>query len=313
MTASVLLSVLPPFSFNLVQDVTNMLQFTFMQSALLAGTALAVVAGLVGYFVVLRRQLFASEALSHVGFAGVMGAAVLGIDQLAGLFGLTALVALGMGLLGKRARARDVAVGTLLAWVLGLGVFFLSVYINGGGPTHVITLGVNTLFGTILGLSPSQALLIALFSAGVILALLALLRPLLFASLDPEVAEARGLPVQLLGSVFLVLVAITVGVAIQAVGILLLFSLLVAPGAIAQRLVARPGAALLLSAALALAFTWGSLLLGFYLNYPVSFLISTLAFVSFVATLLSQWLLQRWRQRAPAEQRPTAASTTSRS
>ncbi len=313
MTASVLLSVLPPFSLNLVQDVANMLQFTFMQSALLAGTALAVVAGLVGYFVVLRRQLFASEALAHVGFAGVMGAAVLGIDQLAGLFGLTALVALGMGVFGKRTRARDVAVGTVLAWVLGLGVFFLRVYINGGGPTHQITLGVNTLFGTILGLSPAQALLIALFSAGVILTLLALLRPLLFASLDPEVAEARGLPVQLLGIVFLILVAITVGVAIQAVGILLLFSLLVAPGAIAQRLVARPGAALLLSAALALAFTWGSLLLGFYLNYPVSFLISTLAFVSFVATLLSQWLLKRWRQRVPAHQRPAATPTDARS
>ncbi len=309
MMPRLLLSVLPPFSLNLVQDGADILQFAFMRSALLAGTSLAVVAGLVGYFVVLRRQLFASDALSHVGFAGVLGAAVLGINPLTGLFGSTMLVALGMGLLGKRARARDVVVGTVLAWVLGVGVFFLSVYTNGGGHTYDSTIGVNVLFGTIFGLTPSEADLIALFAAGVILALLALLRPLLFASIDPEVAEARGLPVQLLGMVFLILVAITVGVAVQAVGILLLFSLLVAPGAIAQRLVARPGASLLLSAGLALAFTWASLLLAFYLRYPVSFLISASAFVSFVATLLSQRLLGWWRQRAPAGQRPAAVPT----
>lgn len=284
---SVLLSIIPPFSPNLIEDARAMLGFDFMRSAFLAGTAIALVAGVVSYFIVLRHQTFAGDALSDVGFAGALGAAVLGLPLLLGLLGGTVAVALGIGLLGGRARARDVAIGTVLAWVLGLGVLFLSIFTSTASGANG-AIGVNVLFGTIFGLTAQQAILAAWIGAGALALLLFITRPLLFASLDPDVAAARGVPVRALGLVFLVLVGVTVAQAVQAVGALLIFSLLVAPGAIAQRLLTRPFAALVLSAGLALAFTWVGLTIAFYTPYPASFLISALAFGSYLLVLLGQ-------------------------
>jgi zinc/manganese transport system permease protein len=285
--AAHLLTVIPPFSLNLLTDLHAMLQYDFMRLAFLAGTAIALVAGLVSYFIVLRHQVFAGDALSHVAFAGALGAAVLGINVLTGLFGATVAVALGIGVLGERARARDVAIGTVLAWVLGLGVLFLSLYTTQASGANG-SIGINILFGTIFGLTAQQATLAAWVGAGALALLLFIARPLLFASLDPEVAAARGVPVRALGLAFLVLVGVTVAEAVQAVGVLLIFALLVAPGAIAQRLLIRPFVALALSAALALAFVWVGLTLAFYTPYPVSFLISALAFCTYLLVLLIQ-------------------------
>lgn len=272
------------FSPNLIQDVREMLSVDFMRHAFLAGTVLAIVAGLVGYFVVLRNLVFATEALSHVTFTGALGAAVLGYNPLLGLFGVTMLVALSMGAMGTRARSRDVVVGTVLTWVLGLGVLFLSIYTSQSGATNS-SIGVNFLFGSIFGLQAQQAQLIAVVGLGAIVALLLIARPLLFASIDPDVAAARGVPVRWLSLAFLVLVALSVAEAVPAVGALLNSALLVTPAAIAQRLVARPFVALLLCAVLALAFMWVGLTIGFYAPYPVSFVISALAFVTYVAVV----------------------------
>ncbi|HEY7124467.1 MAG TPA: metal ABC transporter permease [Ktedonobacterales bacterium] len=282
-----LLSIIPPFSPDLIADVRIMLGFDFMRSAFLAGTAIALVAGVVSYFIVLRHQAFAGDALADVGFAGALGAAVVGLPLLLGLFGGTVAVAVGIGLLGGRARARDVAIGTVLAWVLGLGVLFLSIFTSTASGSNG-AIGVNILFGTIFGLTAQQASIAAWIGAGALVLLLFIARPLLFASLDPEVAAARGVPVSALGLAFLVLVGVTVAEAVQAVGALLIFSLLVAPGAIAQRLVKRPFAALALSAALALAFIWAGLTIAFYTPYPASFLISALAFGTYLLVLLGQ-------------------------
>ena len=295
MHSLILLSVIPPFSPNLLADVQEMLRHDFMRYAFLAGTFIALVAGVVSYFIVLRRQVFAGDALSHVAFAGALGAAVLGINLLLGLFGTTAAVALLIGGLGERARARDVAIGTVLAWVLGLGALFLSIYTSTASGANG-SIGVNILFGTILGLTAQQATLAAWVGAGALALLLLIARPLLFASLDPEVAAARGVPVRALGLGFLVLVGVTVAEAVQAVGVLLIFSLLVAPGAIAQRLVARPYAALALSAGLALAFAWVGLTVAFYTPYPVSFLISALAFFSYLLVVLGQQSRTFWNR-----------------
>ncbi|HEY7123631.1 MAG TPA: metal ABC transporter permease [Ktedonobacterales bacterium] len=301
---ALLLSAIPPFSPNLLADIQEMLRHDFMRSAFLAGTAIALVAGAVSYFIVLRHQVFAGDALSHVAFAGTLGAAVLGINLLTGLFGATVAVALGIGVLGERARARDVAIGTVLAWVLGLGVLFLSLYTSQASGANG-SIGVNVLFGTIFGLTVQQASLAAWVGAGALAVLLLIARPLLFASLDPEVAAARGVPVRVLGLAFLVLVGITVAEAVQAVGVLLMFSLLVAPGAMAQRLLTRPFAALALSTALALAFIWVGLTLAFYTPYPASFLISALAFLTYLLALLPRWgrapwaRHQRMRKRVP--------------
>ena len=269
-----------------------MLSLDFMRYAFLSGTVLAVVSGLVGYFVVLRNLVFATEALAHVTFTGALLAVIVGSDPMLGLFGVTTLVALGIGVLGTRVRTRDVEVGTVLAWVLGLGALCLSIYSSQSSGANS-TIGVSFLFGSILGLQRQQVQLITVIGVGTIVVLLAIARPLLFASLDPDVAAARGVPVRGLSAVFLVLVALSIGTAVPAVGALLNSALLVTPAAIAQRLVPRPFVALLLSAGLALIFTWVGLTVGFYTPYPVGFLISTLAFATYVVVVAWQRLSER--------------------
>jgi zinc/manganese transport system permease protein len=284
----VVAGVLPPFTLNLWQDVQAILSYDFMRQALLAGTILSVVAGLVGYFVVLRHQAFAGESLSDVAFTGALGGAALGINPLASLLVSTVAVAGAMGGFGERLRGRDVAIGTVLAWVLGLGVLFLSLFTAHVSGTGTGFSGVTVLFGNILGISADQTRTIALISALAVLVLLLIARPLLFASLDPDVAAAQGVPVRLLGLGFMVLLAVTVSEATLAVGALLVFALLLLPAAIAHRVTCRPSWALALSAGLAVALTWLGIGIGFYTGYPSSVCISLLAFVSYVVVVGSR-------------------------
>jgi zinc/manganese transport system permease protein len=282
----------PPSSLNLLEDAQVMLRYDFMRNAFLTGTVVALVAGVVGYFMLLRQLAFAGDALSHLAFAGALGAALFSLNPLLGVFGLTLVVALMIGALGERARARDTVVGVALAWTLGLGVLFSSLYTATGGAKNS-ALGVKTLFGSILGIQPSEARVAAAIGVGVILVLLLIARPLLFASIDPEVAAARGVPVRLLGVGFLALLGVTVGEATQVVGALLIFALLVTPAATALRLTSRPFLGMLLSSLLALVITWIGLTIAFYTPYPVSFLISALAFLLYAGTLLVQWSAKR--------------------
>jgi zinc/manganese transport system permease protein len=264
-------------------------------------------AGIVGYFVVLRRLAFAADALSHPAFTGALGAVLVALTPLAGVFGLTVLAALIIGALGERARARDEAVGTVLAWILGLGALFLSIYTTNASASNS-ALGVKVLFGSILGIQPGQAVLATLIAVGVILLVLLLGRPLLFASLDPEVAAARGVPVRLLGTAFLVLLAVAVGEATQIVGALFIFALLVTPAATAQQLTTRPYAGMALAAGLDMAITWGGVTIGFYTPLPISFVISALAFMLYAATLLGQRVAETFARRAPGQREPTSAT-----
>ncbi len=265
----------------------------FIQNAFLAGTIVALVTAIVGYFVVLRAQAFASESISEIGFAGSTGGPLFGITSLLGMFILTILSALGMGALGERARGRDVETGMVLAFALGLGVLFTSLYAS--GKNAVAT--VSALFGSILSVSRGDVLT-TLVSGFVVLVLLAFLfRPLLFASIDPEVAQTRGVPIRLLSIVFLVLLAVTIAMAIQVVGALLVFALLITPAASAARLTHRPLTTIILSVVFGLGITWVGLILtivgtGRYL--PASFYIATLAtFTYFVAVLVSRWRTPR--------------------
>src|SRR5205823_11161395 len=186
----IMAAALPPFTLNLWLDVQAMLSYGFMRQAFLAGIILSVVAGLIGYFVVLRHQAFAGESLSDVAFTGALGGAALGINPLASLLVTTIAVALAMGGFGERLRGRDVAIGTVLAWVLGLGVLFLSLFTAHVSGTGTGFSGVTVLFGNILGISTEQTQSIALISGVVVLSLLLLARPLLFVSLDPDVAAS---------------------------------------------------------------------------------------------------------------------------
>jgi zinc/manganese transport system permease protein len=272
----------PPATGNLGQGLLQMLQYDFMQRALISGTALSIVAGLVGYFVLLRRQAFAGESLSDVAFTGALGGAVFGINPLAGMLALTMVAALAMGSFGQRLGERDIAVGTVLAWVLGLGVLFLTLSTRHGVRTGSGLSGVSVLFGSILSMSASQERAILLIGAAIVLTLAAIGRPLFFASLDPDVAAARGVPVRLLGLVFMILLAATVAEAVQAVGALLVFVLLLLPAATAQKLTLRPLSGLALSALLAVCFTWAGIVVAFYAGLPSSVCISLIAFAVYV-------------------------------
>jgi zinc/manganese transport system permease protein len=254
-----------------------MLAHEFMRNAYLAGSFVALASGLVGYFVVLRSQVFAGDALSHVAFTGALAAAAAGLDVKLGIFLATIAVALGMGLLGGRARPDDVVIGSVFAWVLGLGVLFLSIFTAGSSGENG-TAAVRVLFGSILGLSAADARLAAAIALFACLALLAIARPLLFGSLDPDVARSLGVPLRAIGVCFLVVLATVAAEATQAVGALLLLGLLAAPGGAARLLTDDPWRGLALSAALALASVWGGLALSYELpSLPPSFAIVALA------------------------------------
>ena len=302
----VVASALPPFTLNLWQDVQDMLSYDFMRQALLAGTILSIVAGLIGFFVVLRHQAFAGESLSDVAFTGSLGGAAFGINPLVSLIGTTIIVALAMGGFGERLRGRDVAIGTVLAWVLGLGVLFLSLFNAHVSGTGTGFSGVTVLFGNILGISADQTTIIALISGLVVLILVLIGRPLLFASLDPDVAAAQGVPVQALGLGFMVLLAVTVSIATMAVGALLVFALLLLPAAIAYQTTSRPAVALPLSAGLAITLTWLGIAIGFYTGYPSSVCISLASFVGYVVVVGGRGQL-RSHKEAPS---PISVPTT---
>jgi zinc/manganese transport system permease protein len=250
---------------------------TAVWHALFAGTAVALAAGPIGYLLVLRAQIFTADALSHVAFTGALAALALGIDVRIGLFVVTVVVALGMGMLGRRGQPDDVVIGGVFAWVLGIGAFFLSFYARGGNGNNG-TAGVRVLFGSILGLNRSQTVLAVAVGliAAIIVAILA--RPLLFASLDPLVAAARGVPVALLGWGFLAILGVTAAEASQVVGSLLILGLLSAPAGAAMRLTDRPLRGMLLAAGIAVASVWGGVAIAQAApKVPVSFAIVTLA------------------------------------
>src|SRR5438105_11266499 len=242
-----------------------------MQYAFLAGTIVAIMGAVVGYFVVLRRLAFATEALSHGGFAGATGAVVISQDPFLGLLVFVSFAGVLMGILGDKLRGRDVAIGATLAFSLALGSLFLTM------STKLAGEATNILFGNILSISPADVRFVLFFTAISLLATGAMYRPLLFASLDPEIAEARGLPVRGLSIAFMVLLGFAVATAVQVVGVLLIFALLILPAASAQQLTARPSYAIACSVAIAVACVWIGLLLGFYLPFPPSFFITTLA------------------------------------
>lgn len=270
-----------------ITGLGHMLATPFMQHALLAGTAIALLSGLVGYFVVLRGQVFASDALSHVAYTGSLAALAAGIDLRFGLFAACIAVGLALGLLGGRGAADDVVIGTVFAWILGLGVFFLALYTTHRAADDS-TANVNVLFGSIFGISAADARTAAWIALGAGAVVLLIARPLLFASLDPAVAAARGVPVRVLGPVFLAVVGVTAGEASQAIGALLLFGLLAAPPAAAQLLTDRPWPGLVLSAGLAVAALWAGLVVAYAQpRLPASFTIMTAAALIYAAAAVT--------------------------
>ena len=264
-----------------------MISQPFMQHAFVAGTAIALAAGLLGYFLVLRAQVFSADALGHVGYTGAIGALAFGVSARFGLYAATLAVALALALLAPRGRADDVVIGSTFAWVLGLGSLFLTVYTTNRSDADG-SASITFLFGSIFGLSARDAVVSALVCLVVLLALLAISRPLLFASLDPAVAAARGLPVRALGVTFLLLVGLTTAEATRAVGGLLVLGLVAAPAGIAHRLTTRPYAGMVVSAAAATLSMWAGLVISYEApQVPPSFAILAVATAGYALVALA--------------------------
>jgi zinc/manganese transport system permease protein len=280
------------FSWNLIADLQEMWTYAFMRNAFEAGTIIAVVAGIVGYFVILRRSAFATHALGHTGFSGAAGAVLFGVNPIYGLLLFTTATGTGFALLGPRAARRDVEIGTVLAFALGVGLLFLSLY------TGYATEAYSILFGEVLGIS-TEGVVFTLGASVAVLAVFALIhRPLLFASLDEDVAEAKGLPMLLLGVLFMILLAVTISIAVQVIGVLLIFALMVTPAATAVRLTKRPLTAVVISILVALFATWLGLFISWYEPYPVSFFIVSITFGVYLAVRGGRALSARFARRS---------------
>jgi zinc/manganese transport system permease protein len=290
-----------------VTAILAMFSHPFMRYAFLAGVPVAALAGLVGYFMVLRSQVFTADALSHVAFSGVVTALAFGVDPRLGLFVATVAFGAVLGLLGNRGQADDVVVGSVFAWILGLGVLALSLYRASAHSSVNGAAGVNVLFGSVFGLSLAQGLVAAVVAVALMAALVVLARPLLFASLDSAVAAARGVPVRALGIGFLCLVGASVAEATQAVGALLLLGLLAAPAGTAHRLTDRPYRAMVLASGLsALAMVAGLTASYLWPTLPPSFAILAVASAGYAATFLVPRLARRVT-RLPSPSRPNLA------
>jgi zinc/manganese transport system permease protein len=270
----------PHLTWNLIQDVRQLFDFPFMINAFQAGTIVAVLAGLVGWFMVLRRQSFTGHTLAVVGFPGAAGAVLVGISAAYGyfIFAIVAAVLISRvpSAAGRGYSEESAVTGTVQAAALASGFLFVNLY---GGFLN----GANAmLFGSFLGITASQVLLLLGVAAAALVGLAGLARPLLFASVDPAVASARGVPVRALSLMFLILLAVAAAEVAQVTGTLLVFALLVVPASTAQALTPRPLLSVILTVVLGVAITWSALFVAYYQPYPIGFFVTSFAFAAYL-------------------------------
>jgi zinc/manganese transport system permease protein len=285
-------------SFDLASDYRQLTQFPFMVHALEAGALVAVMAAVIGWFMVLRRQTFAGHTLSLVAFPGASAAVLAGLPLAAGYY---AACAAGAAVLGgasgvgpRRHAGESATIGTLQAVALGLGFLFVSL-------SHSVLGGLDALlFGTFLGITATQVQTLLWIALATVAVLALAARPLLFASVDRAVARARGVPTRALDFGFLLLLGLAVAATAQITGALLVFALLVTPAATAQQITARPGPGLVLSVLIALAVTWVGLGIAYFSPYPVGFWVTSLSFATYVLVRLAATTIRAARGRALA-------------
>ena len=282
---------LASLSFDIVSDFRQLTAYPFMVHALAAGTIVAITAGVVGWFMVLRRESFAGHTLSVMSFPGAAGALLIGVPAAAGYFVFSGAAALLIGLAGsasRRHRGEESAVtGAVQAFGLACGFVFLTLY------QGVLANYEDLLFGSFLGVTVGQVRLLAVVGVLTVASIVLIGRPLLFASVHEDVARARGVPVRALSIGYLVILGLAVGATAQVTGALLVFALLVAPAATAQTITPRIGASLLLTVALALTTTWLALALAYFYDDPVGFYLTTIAFVLYVVARGARGLIDR--------------------
>ena len=270
----------PQLTWNLVEDVRQVLEYPFMVNAFRAGAIVAVLAGLVGWFMVLRRQSFAGHTLAVVGFPGAAGAVLVGVGATYGLLAFAVVAALVIGLVpastGRSYSEESAVTGTVNAFALACGYLFVVLY--GGYVSGASAL----LFGSFLGIGPGQVVLLLLVASVTLAGLAAIGRPLLFASVDPDVAAARGVPVRALSVAFLVLLGAAAAEVSQITGTLLVFALLVVPAAAAQAWTARPVVGAVLAVVIGVAVVWTALFVAYFTPYPIGFFVTSVAFAVYL-------------------------------
>jgi zinc/manganese transport system permease protein len=296
-------------SWNVASDVGALFEYQFMVNALQAGTIVAVMAGVVGWYMVLRRQSFAGHTISVMAFPGASGAALVGAPAALGYYLACGIAALAIGRAGGSAsRGRggeSAAIGVVQVVGLAAGFLFLSLY------SGVLERLETLLFGTFLGIDQNQVLTLLIVAIAVLAGLAMVGRPLLLASLDPDAARASGVPVRALDVGFLLILGLAVAATSQITGALLVFALLVAPPAAAQALTPRPGLSLVLSVAFALLIVWIGLGISYFSIYPLGFFVTTLAFGLYVLALLGRRVAARFpraRRRIHDGRQPDATS-----
>src|SRR6185312_9989001 len=277
-TIMVMITGMTMSTITAITTAPAMLEYDFMRNAFAAAGVAAIVSGVVGYFLVLRGQTFAGHALGHIGFAGATGAALIGLAPLWGLLGFTVAAGIGMGLMGERLSGRDVAIGVVLSLALGFGLLFLHYY------TAFAAQATALLFGNVLAVDRSMIGTLIVLGAITVLGLAAIMRPLIFATLQPELAEAKGVPLRTVSTAFLVIVALAVSQSAQIVGVLLVFALMVGPPATAQRLATGLWSGMILSAGIALAEAWLGMVVAYHTDWPVSFCIAMLSALGYFLT-----------------------------
>jgi zinc/manganese transport system permease protein len=264
-----------PFSLNPIDDLQILFQFEFMRNAYIAGTAAAIAAGVVGYFVVLRSLSFAAHTLTQIGFAGATGALAASVNPLYGLLLINSIGAAVIAVWGGNERERDVVTGVVLTAALGLGLLFLAL--------ASAVVAVPVLVGDVLAVSFGEVLITVIAAAVILLVVAAVYRPLLFASLDENIAEARGIPVRLISLLLLGVLAVTASVVTPIVGVLLAFAILVGPAATAALVSPRPGRAVTLSVVLSVTYMWIGLAVSYWVDFPPSVFVTALAFAGYIA------------------------------
>jgi zinc/manganese transport system permease protein len=281
-------------TWNLADDIRQLFEFHFMANAFRAGTIAAIVAGAIGWFVVLRRQSFVGHTLSVVAFPGAAGATLVGVSAAWGYFGFSIVAALLIAAIprtqGHSFSEETAVVGTVQAFALALGFLFVTLY-------HGVLDEVDSLlFGSFLGITDSQVTTLLVIGAAGLAVLAVIARPLLFASIDPDVAAARGVPVRLLSVVFLLVLGLAVAEASQIVGVLLVFALLVIPPAIAQTITVRPLLSISIGVSIGVGITWSGLALAYFYDQPVGFYTTSLALAGYVVARAGAWGGERARQ-----------------
>lgn len=264
----------------MINFFNELIQYEFMRHAFIAGIMAAVLSGIVGYFVIIRNLSFAAHALGHISFAGAAGALLIGLSPITGQFILTVLAAIGMGALGERISKSDMAIGIVLSFCLGLGTLFLYFYRGFAGQASII------LFGNLLGVSNQDIKIMFWLVLLSLSAMCLITRPLLFASLEPELAEAKGISLTGLSISFIVILAIAVTLASQVVGVILVFTLLIGPAAIALQWANGFWSGISLSVFIAVSIVLVGMNLSYLTDWPISFWISALTFFAYLGSCL---------------------------